>query len=243
MSLGRSELIRRCPTAHEQPVADRVADALVDDLEAVEVQQHDRDRLGVIGIGRGERVADPVGQQLAVGETGRRVVERATQRGIEQPRIVEGDRRELGEAHQGVRLARAERPIVRPRREPDHPDRRPAGGQRDADDRAESLGLEVGHTFGVRPVVVDDHGAPVRKTWPTSPWSTEMRRPSEVLEQAAAVADRERAVGLGQVDVAVRCAEQGGRPGQDGLEQDGRVVPVEQCEGGLIERPQVRVGL
>ena len=91
------------PDGAEQPVADRVADALVDDLEAVEVQQDDRDRVGVVGVGRGQRMRDPVGQQLPVGETGRRVVERAALGRIEQPRIVEGDRRELGEARQGVR--------------------------------------------------------------------------------------------------------------------------------------------
>ena len=44
-----------------------------------------------------------------------------------------------------------------------------------------------------------------------------------------------------QVDVAVRRPEQGGRPGQDRLEQQGRVVPVEEREGGLVERAQVRV--
>ena len=124
------------PDRDEQPVADGVADALVDDLEAVEVEQHDRDRLGVVGVGRGERMADPVGQQLAVGEACRRVVERAALGGIEQPRIVEGDRRELGEAHQGVRLARAERPIVRPRREPDAP--RPSSRRRPAERRGPS---------------------------------------------------------------------------------------------------------
>ena len=50
------------------------------------------------------------------------------------------------------------------------------------------------------------------------------------------------AVGLGKVDVAVRRAEQGRRPGQDRLEQDRRVVPVEEREGGLVERAEVRVG-
>ena len=62
---------------------------------------------GVVGRGRGQRVRDPVGQQLAVGQAGRRVVQRAALRVVDQPRVVEGDRGELGEARQGIDLARA----------------------------------------------------------------------------------------------------------------------------------------
>ena len=46
---------------------------------------------------------DPVGQQLAVGQAGRRVVERAALRHVEEPRVVERDRGQLGEAGEGVR--------------------------------------------------------------------------------------------------------------------------------------------
>ena len=93
----------------QQAVADGVPDALVDDLEPVQVEEHDRDRRGGPGVGRRQGVTDPVGQQLAVREAGDRVVQRAAPSGVEQARIVEGDRRELGEANEGVRLARAER--------------------------------------------------------------------------------------------------------------------------------------
>jgi len=101
-------------------------------------------------------VTDPVRQQLAVREAGDGVVERAAPGGVEQARVVERDRGELGEANESVRLARAERPIVRPGREADHADRHAAGGQRDADDRAEVGGLEVGHPLRVG-IVVGDH--------------------------------------------------------------------------------------
>ena len=48
--------------------------------------------------------------------------------------------------------------------------------------------------------------------------------------------DEALAVGLDEVDVAVRRAEQRGRPGQDRLEQLVRVVPVQQRQGRLVER-------
>ena len=64
----------------------------------------------------------------------------------------------------------------------------------------------------------------------------------EVDEDAAAVADHQaRLVGFGEVDVAVRGPEQRRGVGQDRLEQDRRVVPVEEREGGLVERAQVRI--
>ena len=48
-------------------------------------------------------------------------------------------------------------------------------------------------------------------------------------------------VGFGDVDVAVRRPEQRARAGQDRDEQHGRVALVEQGQGRLIERAQVRV--
>ena len=68
----------------QEPVADGVADALVDDLEPVEVEQDDRHRVGTVGLGR-QGVRDPLGQELAVREAGRRVVEGAALGRVEQP--------------------------------------------------------------------------------------------------------------------------------------------------------------
>ena len=46
-------------------------------------------------------------EQLAVGEAGGRVVQGAALRGVDEPRVVERDRGELGEARQRVDLALA----------------------------------------------------------------------------------------------------------------------------------------
>ena len=54
----------------QEPVADGVADALVDDLEPVEVEQDDRDRVGVVGLDDGEGVARS-GRSGARGSGGR----------------------------------------------------------------------------------------------------------------------------------------------------------------------------
>ena len=68
----------------QEPVADGMADALVDDLEPVEVEQDDRDRVGAVRMG-GQGMRDPLGQELAVREAGRRVMEGAALGGVEQP--------------------------------------------------------------------------------------------------------------------------------------------------------------
>ena len=70
---------RREPLADrdQQAVADGVADALVDDLEAVEVEHDHGDGSGVVRADARERVGDAVRQQLAVRQPGRRVVEGA----------------------------------------------------------------------------------------------------------------------------------------------------------------------
>ena len=63
------------PSRHrdEQVVADGVAEAVVDELEAVEIEQkHDRP---VRDRTTSERVLDPVGEQRAVRQSGQAVVE------------------------------------------------------------------------------------------------------------------------------------------------------------------------
>ena len=65
------------PLAHdlEQRVAGRVAEAVVDRLEVVEVdEQHGE--LAAVALEPGRRVVDAVAEQRLVGETGQRVVER-----------------------------------------------------------------------------------------------------------------------------------------------------------------------
>ena len=67
------------PSRHrlQQLVAARVAEAVVDDLEAVEVEeQHGRAALGVMALGAPDRLVQAVQEQDAVGQAGERVVER-----------------------------------------------------------------------------------------------------------------------------------------------------------------------
>ena len=56
-------------------VAGLMAEAVVDGLEVVEVDEHDRDQRAAAD-GRAERVRDAVGEEGAVGKIGDRVVER-----------------------------------------------------------------------------------------------------------------------------------------------------------------------
>ena len=53
--------------------------------------------------------------------------------------------------------------------------------------------------------------------------------------------DERLAVGLEEVDEAVRRADEGRRPGDDRLEEVVRVVPVHQRDGRLVERREIRV--
>ena len=82
---------------HEQAVADRVADALVDDLEPVEVQHDDGDRVGFILRRPGQCMGDAVRQQFAVRQPGREVVQGATLGVVHEPGVVEDDGRQLRE--------------------------------------------------------------------------------------------------------------------------------------------------
>ncbi len=57
----------------QQPVADRVAEAVVDVLEAVQVEHHHRDQLPGAARLR-HRLLHPVAQQVAIGQAGERIV-------------------------------------------------------------------------------------------------------------------------------------------------------------------------
>ena len=105
------------PDRDQQPVADGVADALVDDLEAVEVEHDHGDRAGLVRADAREGMGDAVRQQLAVRQAGRRVVEGAALGDVDEARVVDGDRGQLGEPGQG-RRRRAGRTCGRPRSTP-----------------------------------------------------------------------------------------------------------------------------
>ena len=65
----------RAATARQQQVADRVAERIVDVLEAVEVEEQHRE-LAAPAMRAGDRLSDAVGQQRAIGQAGQRVVVR-----------------------------------------------------------------------------------------------------------------------------------------------------------------------
>ena len=59
----------------QQPVACVMAERIVDVLEVVEVEEHDRDR-AVAALGEGHRVLHPIAEQVAIGEQRQGIVER-----------------------------------------------------------------------------------------------------------------------------------------------------------------------
>ena len=71
--VGREDLAEPLGHADEQLVADRVAEAVVDGLEVVEV---DEQHAGRPPVPRIDRLVDQLGEHRAVGEAGERVVER-----------------------------------------------------------------------------------------------------------------------------------------------------------------------
>jgi hypothetical protein len=62
-------------------------------------------------------MGDPVGQKLAVGQAGRRVVQGAALGGVDEPGIVERDRGKLGEACQRGDLSLPPAPLDLARRQ------------------------------------------------------------------------------------------------------------------------------
>ena len=77
VSLGRSDGLEALRDRLQQLVAARVAERVVDDLEAVEVEEQDRGAaLGVVALGAADRLVEAVEEEHAVGQPGERVVQR-----------------------------------------------------------------------------------------------------------------------------------------------------------------------
>ena len=85
----------------EQPVAGGVAEAVVDHLEVVEVEEQHRDAL-VVELGVGERAPEPVDEEQPVRQPGERVVDRLVREPL-AARLALGDVLDL--AHEVERLA------------------------------------------------------------------------------------------------------------------------------------------
>ena len=73
VSVCRTHAFRRRAQA-EEPVAGRVPEGVVDALEAVEVEEQDRDH-AVAAAQAGQRLVEPLAQQLAVRQLRHRVVQ------------------------------------------------------------------------------------------------------------------------------------------------------------------------
>ena len=72
MSPARSASVSRGAISQQQLVAGAVAEAVVDELEVVDVEEHDGD----LGVRPRQRVAEAIEEQHAVGQAGQRVVQR-----------------------------------------------------------------------------------------------------------------------------------------------------------------------
>ena len=176
-SVGPRTLEIRCPTSREHPVARGVAEALVDDLEAVDVEEQDRGRLALrAGRRRLERLHDSLDQGLPRRQPGDRVARR--ERLLLEPGVLERDRGELGELHQRLDLGLSEDPLPGAGRQPDHADRPAADRERHADDRADAPEV-AGMRALERVVVVEDDGlARSLKTLPPTPCVTGIVKPT-----------------------------------------------------------------
>ena len=75
MSLGRTCCWMRRATGDQELVADRVAEAVVDQLEAVEVEEHQAELARRLGLRAGERLRQVVLEAAPVRQPGQAVVE------------------------------------------------------------------------------------------------------------------------------------------------------------------------
>ena len=93
---------------HQELVAGLVTEAVVHQLEAVEVDEQHRDCIVVVGLGEPfERVLEPVLRQRAVGEAGQGVVQREATELLGARVAVDGERGEVAGALEDRQLARA----------------------------------------------------------------------------------------------------------------------------------------
>ena len=73
VSFVAADAVSRSATAVQQQVADRMAERVVDVLEAVEIEKQ-HGELAAPAVRPGDRLPDPIGEQRAVGQAGQRVV-------------------------------------------------------------------------------------------------------------------------------------------------------------------------
>ncbi len=242
VSPGRTAFISRCPTA-----ASSRSPTPWPRLSLMTLKPSRSSRMTAISVAsprwpaRACRIRSVRSSRF--GEAGGRVVERAALGGVDEPRVVEPDRGELGEVGQGVDLAPAPQPAGVARREAEDADDPPARRQRHGHHGAERFEREVRRAIGPGVVVVDRDGAPRCDDRAGQALVAGDAQPQEVGVEARPDAQHEAgAIGLEQVDEGVRRADERRRPVDDGLEQAVLVVTVEERDGRVVEGAQVRIG-
>ena len=242
--VSRSELADKpLPDGPQQPIASGVTEGFVDDVEPVKVEQHHGDRVRLRRSEFGQGAGDPIGQQLSVRQPGDPVVQGAPMGDVDKAGVVQGDGSQRGEAGQGVDVALAPTTARVSAAQPEDTDDLATGLQRDTDDGSEQARR---HTRGsTRPgVVVFDHqDLAATHHGARKPLAGCEAVPEKPLEHAAPKSDLEVGVlGVHEVDVAMRRAQQCGRAGHDGREQTGLVALAEQGQRGLVEGAQIWIG-
>ena len=126
----------------QELVAGGVPERVVDDLEAVDVEEQ-HGELGLRALHAREAEVEAVEEERAVGEVGERVVKGLVQRVADHPRVGQGEARVLGERQQGLLVVGAVAAPVAPRRHDEAADdaallahRRRHRGRRRGDDQA-----------------------------------------------------------------------------------------------------------
>ena len=160
--------------------------------------------------------------------------------GCVEPRVLEGHRRELGEAADRRDVVGAERAPLLPASHADDAHDLAPGRERNADRRSDRLALESNRVARPRGVVVDD------ERFARFPDAAGEPLAARELEAVPAREDPEphsdpQHVGrrIDDVEVAVRRPDESGRASDDRLEQLVGVAASEQRVRGLVERREV----
>ena len=222
------------PDLAQDAVARGVPEALVDDLEPVDVEQHDGHRLGARALCRRcERVDHALDERLAGRQARDRVARR--ERLLVEAGVLERDRRQLRELLERVDLRLAEHSVTRGRREPEHAHHAAADRERNPDAGAD-LALELGRGALERVVVVDDERLAGSEDLAADALADRELEAHVVGHLADRGAHRQvRVARLAEVDVAGPHAEQARRARQDRIEQLLRADAVEQAHRRLVE--------
>ena len=149
---------------------------------------------------------------------------------------------ELREPGQGGDVARPEDAVRRARGEPDHTHDLVAREERHPHHRLHRPGGDDARPVRPGVVVVDGHRLAGQEDLAADAPVDRLEMAHARREEARCMSDHQlEAARLGDVDVAMRRAQQRAGTGQDGLEEHRRVATVQQGQGRLVQGSQVRV--